>query len=131
MSGPQLAECGDGTLLVEIDHIHDEVVRLNDTDQEVLLQVGRREVSYVERNNRGPCVAMAVTTTWPIRGTHGFKSVGLGHLGIDISVWKYRVHGAAMRSTRLCIYRRGLIRAERLRVHFARMRGDHFGLKNP
>jgi predicted RecB family nuclease len=39
--------------------------------------------------------------------------------------------GAAKRSTRLCIYRRGLIRAERLRVHFARMRGDHFGLKNP
>jgi integrase/recombinase XerD len=66
---------------------------------------------------------MAVTTTWPIRGTHGFKGVGLGHLGIDLSVWKYRVHGAAMRSTRFCIYRRGRTRAERLRVHFARMRG--------
>jgi hypothetical protein len=74
---------------------------------------------------------MAVTTTWPIRGTHGFKGVGLGHLGIHLSVWKYRVHGVAMRSTRFCIYRRGLIRAERLRVYFARMRGDRFGLKNP
>jgi hypothetical protein len=91
LSGPQLAECGDGTLLVEIDHIHDQVVRVNDLDRQV--QVGRREVRHVKRDNRGPCVAMAVTTTWPIRGTHGFKSVGLGHLGIDLSVWKYRVHG--------------------------------------
>jgi hypothetical protein len=94
-------------------------------------KMGRREVSYIKRDNRGPCVATAVTTTWPIRGTHRFKIGGLGHLGIDLSVWKYRVHGAAMRSTRFCIYRRRLIRAERLRIHFARMRGDHSGLKNP
>ena len=54
MSGPQLVECGDGLLLVEIDHIHDEVVLVNDPDRQVLLQVGHREVSYVERDNRGP-----------------------------------------------------------------------------
>jgi hypothetical protein len=45
LSGPQLAECGDGTLLVDIDHIHDEVVCANDPDRQV--QVCRREVSYV------------------------------------------------------------------------------------
>jgi hypothetical protein len=76
------------------------------------VQVGRCEISYVRGDNRGPRVAMAVTTTGPIRGTHGFMSVGLGHLGIDLGVWKYRVPGAAMRSTRFCIYRRGLNRAE-------------------
>ncbi len=130
MSGPQLAECGDGTLLVEIDHIHDEVVRVNDLDRQV--QVGRREVSYFKRDNRGPCVAMAVTTTWPIRGTHGFKSVGLGtSVSTSASGLEIPRPWGGMRSTRFCIYRRGLIRAERLRVHFARIRGDHFGLKNP
>jgi hypothetical protein len=34
LSGPQLAECGDGMLLVEIDHIHDEVVLVNDPDRQ-------------------------------------------------------------------------------------------------
>jgi hypothetical protein len=76
LSGPQLAECGGGTLLVEIDHIHDEVVRLNDPDRQALLQVGRREVSYVERDNRGPCVAMAVTTTGRSVGLMGSRVSG-------------------------------------------------------
>jgi hypothetical protein len=63
-------------------------------------------------------------------GLTGFNGVGLGHLGIDLSVWKYGVDGSGNAVHAFCIYRRWLIRAQRWRVHFARMRGNHFGLKN-
>ena len=94
LSGTQFPESSDRTLLVEIDEIHNEIIRMDHFDFQLLLQMGSCKVGHVECDNRVCVRRNGCHDDVSILGIHGFEDLRFGQFSLDLGVRKCRVHGS-------------------------------------
>jgi hypothetical protein len=90
----KFAEGGNRALFMKVDEIHDEIIRVDYVDLQVLLKMGHRKIRDVEGENRIRLHRHRRSDHVPIFDMHRFKDRRFRSFELDCGVRERSVHGS-------------------------------------